>query len=491
MTKYISVFANKRMLTTLLLGFSSGLPLALTSTTLQAWLTQSKIDVATIGRFALVGLPYALKFLWAPFIDSVMPPIFGLRRGWMILSQIGLFLSTIALGALDPAQNLTMLSLVALLVAFFSASQDIVIDAYRIEILSEDEMGAGAGTYITGYRIAMVVSGGIAFIMADHMSWMAVYISMACVNLIGMTTIFFSPEPKIEREKANYDFKKMVVSPFLEFFERTGAMEILLFIMIYKISTLMATALTTKFLIGLGYSLTMIGTTNKFAGLIATIVGTLMGGSLMTRFGLKKSLWFFGMLQSLVGLTYFFLSHLAVSAPDMKDVWLVLIVCLDNFMMGLGTAALTGFMMNFANRQFTGTQYALLTSVMAVSRVILIAQAGVIVEKIGWDMFFLSTIPLAIPGLLMLTRYEHWQTTASKLHAKIPTFEAVEIAVFVVSLIFLASDPIWSFLKAMTNISEFEAIRSWFTIAGAWGIVAVVAAGLIRPRLQAKSVALK
>jgi PAT family beta-lactamase induction signal transducer AmpG len=486
MTKYISVFANKRMLTTLLLGFSSGLPLALTSTTLQAWLTQSKIDVATIGRFALVGLPYALKFLWAPFMDSVMPPMLGLRRGWMILSQIGLFLSTVALGMLNPAQDLTALSLVALLVAFFSASQDIVIDAYRIEILNEDEMGAGAGTYITGYRIAMVVSGGIAFVMADHMSWMAVYIAMACVNLIGMATILFSPEPRIERKKANYNFKKMVVSPFLEFFERTGAMEILLFIMIYKISTLMATALTTRFLIGLGYSLTMIGTTNKFAGLIATIFGTLMGGSLMTRFGLKRSLWFFGILQSLVGLTYFFLSHLVVSAPEMKDLWLILIVCVDNFMMGLGTAALTGFMMNFANRQFTGTQYALLTSVMAVSRVILIAQAGVIVEKIGWDIFFIATVPLAIPGLLMLTRYDHWQTAASKLHVKIPPIEAAEIATFVTSLILLASGPIWSFLRAMTNAPEFETIGTWSTVIGAWGIVAVVAAGLIRPRLQAK-----
>lgn len=479
MTRYFTVFTNKRMLITLMLGFSGGLPLALVGSTLQAWLTEAKVDTATIGLFALVGLPYAMKFLWAPLFDNKPLPFLGLRRGWMVVSQVGLILATVGLAFVSPSASMTLFSMMAFMVAFFSASQDIVIDAYRTEIIeNRDELGAGAGTYIAGYRIATVVSGGLALVLADHASWTMVYGLMAIVQAVGIVTILLAPEPNITRKIAKGNFRDSVAQPFLEFFQRSGAMEILIFIMVYKLSTLMATALTTKFLLDLGYTKTMIGSVNKVAGLIATILGTLTGGSLMIKLGLKRSLWIFGIIQAMVGITFFALARLAVSHADIKDIWLIVVVSLDNFMMGLGTAALTGFMMNFCSRQFTGTQYALLTSVMAVSRVILIAHAGTLVNYMGWDWFFISTVPLAIPGLLLLSRFDHWQTLSTQpANAKIPRFDLGLIGLFVISLILLSSDPVWKLLN-MKDLSKQA------TLFGAVGVVVMVVVGLVRPYLS-------
>lgn len=478
MNRYLQVFTNGRMLTTLLLGFSGGIPLALTGSTLQAWLADAKVDIATIGQFALVGLPYAMKFLWAPFMDIQIFPFLGLRRSWMILCQAGLFLATLGLAFTDPAASISLFSLFALLVAFSSASQDIVIDAYRTEVIHDQkELGAGAGLYIAGYRIAMVVSGGLALVMADHISWQNVYIAMALVNLVGMVTILMSPEPVQNRKVSQLSLKENIVAPFIEFFHRHGAMEILIFIMIYKLSTLMATALTTNFLLELGYTKTLIGTVNKGFGLVATIGGTLAGGAMMINWGLKRSLWIFGIIQATVGLSFCLLAYLAIGHEHMKDFWLVMVICVDNFFMGLGTAALTGFMMNFCSKQFTATQYALLTSVMAVSRVILIAQAGTLVKLMGWNLFFIATVPLAIPGLLLLNRFDQWQlTSAANAKEKIPTFEWALIGMFVFSLIALSSDPIfqWLGLKAQGQQAVF---------VGAVGVVIVVAVGLLRPYL--------
>ena len=476
MTRYLSVFTNRRMLISLLLGFSSGLPLALIGSTLQAWLTEAQIDIATIGQFALVGLPYAMKFLWAPLLDNVRPPFLGLRRGWLAITQVGLCAATLGLAVVDPASGIAVFSFMAMLVAFFSASQDIVVDAYRTELIPDQaEVGAGAATYIAGYRLATVVSGGAAMAMADHWSWTAVYVSMAILNLIGLVTVLFAPEPAVTRRREFLGFREAVAEPFTQFFQRRGAMEILIFIMIYKLSTLMATALTTKFLLELGYSKTMIGGTNKVAGLIATISGTLVGGSLMMRLGLKRSLWIFGVVQAAVGISFYALNHLVVSRPELKDLWLVSIVSMDNFMMGMGTAALTGFMMAFATGRFTGTQYALLTSVMAVTRVILVAHAGTLVAWMGWNWFFIATVPLAIPGLLLLARFDQWQTDTG-LHARVPRFDLGLAGVFVLSLIALASDPIWQALGLKESGQQA-------VLVGAAGVVAVVVLGLARPYL--------
>lgn len=495
MMKSLRVFTQKRMLTTLLLGFSGGLPLALTGGTLQAWLSVAKIDVATIGMFALVGLPYAMKFLWAPLMDIKALPFLGLRRGWLAVTQVGLFVSTVALAVAGPQSGMFLFSLLAIILAFFSASQDIVIDAYRTEIITDEtELGAGASTYVTGYRLAMVVSGGLALIMAAHFSWAFVYISMACINLVGLATVLASPEPKVARPKRHLGVRASVIQPFLEFFQRAGAMEILIFIMVYKLSTLMATALTTKFLIDLGFSLEIIGSVTKVFGLIATIVGTLSGGALMAKFGLKKSLWIFGIAQASVGITFCVLSRVAGPGSESallpllhisaRHFYLTVILMLDNYMMGLGTAALTGFMMNFCSRQFTATQYALLSSVMAVSRVILVAHAGTMVAHMGWDMFFLSTIPLALPGLLLLNRFDHWETNSGKTTTKVPRFDLALMALFGISLVALSSDPIFEALKLNTA-------GAWATWAGAIGVAILVMVGLLRPYFNFGTVKLK
>lgn len=477
MNKYFSIFSNKRILITLLLGFSGGLPLLLIGGTLQVWLAREKVDIATIGYFALVGLPYAMKFLWAPLMDSKPLPFLGLRRGWLAATQVGLFLATLGLAFCDPTKSMEIFSLMAFLVAFFSASQDIVIDAYRTEIIEdESELGAGASAYITGYRLAMIVAGAWALSLADKMSWQNVYILMACINLVGFVTVLLSPEPKATKKiAAAKGIRQAVVQPFVEFFQRVGAMEILIFIMVYKISTLMATALTSKFLVDLGYSNDMIGWVTKTVGLVATILGTVSGAALMAKYGLKRSLWIFGVLQALVGLTFCLLAR--VPHGSMKEISLVLVIFTDFFFMGMGTAALTGFMMHFCSRKSTATQYALLTSVMAVSRVVLVAPAGLIVSKIGYDLFFIATVPLAIPGLLLLNRFNHWEAEATETSRNaIPLFDKALIGLLVLSLIGLSSGPIWEWqgqAKLGGNVTFYSAV----------GVLVVVFLGLIRPYL--------
>lgn len=475
-TSYLSAVANKNMLIVLLLGFSSGLPFALTGATLQAWLTIEKMDVSTIGLFALVGLPYTMKFIWAPLLDRYQLPLLGLRRGWGVFFQIGLCLSIIGLAFVNPTERLDVFSLLALIVAFFSASQDIVIDAYRTEIIEKENYGVAAGIYNAGYRGAAILSGGAALVMADHMTWTSVYLCMAALSLVGVLTFLLSPEPTVRRAARNVTLRQSVVAPFVEFFSRRSAMEILLFVMIYKLSTLMSVALTTKFLISLNYSLTLIGSANKVIGLTATIVGTLVGGSLMLKLGLKRSLWIFGILQAFVGVTFWALPFIAGVEGSLRDIGLIVIVGVDNFMMGLGAAAIMGFMMTVCSQQFTATQFALLASLPAVTRVILTAHAGDIVEKIGWGPFFLGTVPLAIPGLLLLTRFDQWQKASTSVTSKFGRFDLIQVSIFIFSLVALSSDPFW---RWMGN----KDLGQQIALAGAGGVVVVIGAGLLKPYL--------
>ena len=473
-----SVFADQRMLIVLLLGFSSGLPLALTGSTLQAWLTDGQMDVGTIGLFALVGLPYALKFVWAPFLDRYALPFLGLRRGWGIISQICLALSVASMAFIDPIAQIELCAGLCILIAFFSASLDIVVDAYRTEILDVETYGAGAGLGTTGYRLGMLVSGGVALVLADGIiSWPQVYLLMAGLCLLGAVVLLLAPEPDIKRGASSANIRDTVVLPFLEFFQRSGALEILLFVMIYKLSTLMATSLTTKFLLDIGYTKTLIGSTNKVAGLIATILGGLTGGAFMVKLGLKRSLWIFGLLQSIVGLTFWAMPHVAALESGWREVGLVAVISVDNFMMGMGASAITGFMMTVCSLQFTGTQFALFTSLTAVTRVILVAQAGNIVAKIGWGNFFLGTVPLAIPGLLLLTRFDQWQKPSSTVKKRIGVFDQITIGVFLFSLLALSSDPLWRWLGE-------KDLGQQVVFAGALGIVGVIAAGLLKPAFE-------
>ncbi len=394
------------MAVVVLAGFSSGLPLALTGVSLQAWLTGQGFDLKLIGTFAAVGLPYTLKFLWSPLMDRFVPPFLGRRRGWMLLSQLAMIGGTVAMAACG-VQSLWLLGVLATAVAFFSASQDIVIDAYRTELLKPEELGAGASLSILGYRIGMIFSGAMALILADHMSWQAVYLIMAGGMLVGLATTLLAPEPDVEVQ-APRTLAQAVVLPLREFLSRRGAIEILLFILIYKLDWAMVQAFMAPFLIKTGFSYTEIGLVTNGLGVAATVGGAIVGGAVITGMGIHRSLWIFGLLQGLAGLSFTILATLGKNHSMM-----VAAITVENACSGMATAAFTGFIMSLCNKRFTATQYALLSSLMALPRVMIGLPAGWLAERIGWPQYFIVATVIAVPGLLLLLRYPHWQVTAS------------------------------------------------------------------------------
>ncbi len=402
MKSLAAVFRSPRLFWVLLLGFSSGIPLALTGTTLQAWMATEKIDLTVIGAFSLVGIPYTAKYLWSPLMDRFVPPFLGRRRGWMIITQAALMLAIGAMAFSEPAGATTLFAVLAFLVAFTSASQDIVVDAWRTEILEPVELGPGAGVHILGYRIAMLTSGAIALILADRLPWKTVYLLMAGSLLVGIVASLLAPEPRLKLKPPS-TLRDAVAKPFSEFLSRRGAAEILLFIILYKLDVVMATALTTPFMLELGFTKTDIGTVTKGFGMVATIVGSLAGGAVVARTGMKASLWIFGVLQSVSTLSFLALARLGHHYPMM-----VTAIGLENLCSGMGTAAYAAFLMSLCDKRFTATQYALLTSLMAVTRVIVGAPTGYIAKTFGWEQYFLISALAAIPGLLLLFRYSGW-----------------------------------------------------------------------------------
>ncbi|MBD0334646.1 MAG: AmpG family muropeptide MFS transporter [Cyanobacteria bacterium Co-bin13] len=393
------------MLALLCLGFASGLPLFLTSQTLQAWMTTAGVDLGTIGWFTLVALPYSLKFLWSPLLDRYVPPFLGRRRGWLVVTQLGLVLAIGAMALQNPQQALTMVAVNALIIAFLSASQDIAFDAYRTDVLEKREMGAGAAVAVLGYRIALLATGSAALILADRISWPLVYLVMA--GLMGLAIAFsvFAPEPvTVNRPPAT--LAEAVVMPFEEFFQRSGTRRgvlILVFIVLYKLGDALVNNMVTPFLLSMNFTQTDIGAIRGGMGLFATIVGTLVGGALLSRIGINRSLWVFGILQAVSNLAYFVLAQVGQNYPLM-----VLSINIENFCAGLGTAAFVAFLMSLCNASFSATQYALLSSLMAVSRDILAAPAGQIAQATGWPLFFLLTLVTALPGLLLLPWFAPW-----------------------------------------------------------------------------------
>ncbi len=402
MKSLVAVFRSPRLFWVLLLGFSSGIPLALTGTTLQAWMATEKIDLTVIGAFSLVGIPYTAKYLWSPLMDRFVPPFLGRRRGWMIITQAALMLAIGAMAFSEPAGATTLFAVLAFLVAFTSASQDIVVDAWRTEILEPVELGPGAGVHILGYRIAMLTSGAIALILADRLPWKTVYLLMAGSLLVGIVASLLAPEPRLKLKPPS-TLRDAVAKPFSEFLSRRGAAEILMFIILYKLDVVMATALTTPFMLELGFTKTDIGTVTKGFGMVATIVGSLAGGAVVARTGMKASLWIFGVLQSVSTLSFLALARLGHHYPMM-----VTAIGLENLCSGMGTAAYAAFLMSLCDKRFTATQYALLTSLMAVTRVIVGAPTGYIAKTFGWEQYFLRSALAAIPGLLLLFRYSGW-----------------------------------------------------------------------------------
>ena len=454
---YLDVFANRRIAAMLLLGFASGLPLALSAGSLQAWLTVEGVDIATIGFFALAGLPYTFKFVWAPLVDRFEPPGLGRRRGWLVLTQLGLAGACLVMASLDPGDSVLAMGACAVAIAFLSASQDVAFDAYRSDLLGDRERGAGAAVSVLGYRLAMLVSGGLALILADQwLGWPGTYRLMAAIfgvmavvsacsprvapvrgvasdvrrELVGFVAMLVAgaavwfalralPWGALEADRfgrlavltvcllasfaaalkaARWAGFPSFIAPWDAFFSRERAVALLALIVLYKLGDAFAGTLSTAFLIrGAGFSQTEVGAVNKVLGLGATIVGALAGGAWLSRRSLYTALMVFGVLQAVSNLGYWLLSVAPKSFALMAGA-----IGLENLCGGMGTAAFVAFLMALTDRRFSAAQFALLSALAAVGRVYVGPAAGVMVEALGWPAFFMWTVVAALPGLLLL-----------------------------------------------------------------------------------------
>ncbi len=388
---------NRRVAVMLFLGFSSGLPLALTAGTLQAWLTVAGVDIKTIGVFALTGLPYTLKFLWAPLMDRYALPLLGRRRGWMLLTQLGLLASIAAMASLSPSENIELLGALALLVAFLSASQDIAFDAYRADVLRPAERGFGAAVSVTGYRVAMLASGALALVLSDQIGWRATYIVMGMMMTLGIAATLVSPEPGFSGREP-LSLARAIRDPLVEFWSRSGAWSLLALIVLYKLGDAFSASLSSTFLLrGLGFSATDVGVVNKGMGLFALLTGAIVGGAMMVRLGLYRSLFLFGILQAVTNLGFFLLA-----LSEKHYLGMVVAIGLENLAGGMGTAAFVALLMALCDHRYTATQFALLSAVASIGRVLVGPVAGYWVAEVGWAMFFFTSLIAAFPGLWLL-----------------------------------------------------------------------------------------
>ncbi len=403
-TRAASVYRNRRQLAILLMGFASGMPLLLTSSTLTYWMDRTHVDLKIIGLFALVGTPYAFKFAWAPLVDQLSLPLLdrwlGRRRSWMLLAQVGILLSVVLLGWSDPANTPWFTAGAALLVAFFSATQDIAVDAYRIEILSDDEQGAGSATTQLGYRIALWIVDAMSLLLPTILPWPWVISLIALLIVVGMVTVLFADEPKVERPpiaSARDWINQAVIRPFAEFLAYRGWVVILLFALLYKYGDALGGTMARPFFNQMGFTGPEIFGITKSFGAAATILGGLAGGILVARYGLFRSLLIAGILQAVTNLMF---SWVAVSGHDL--VVLTVAIVTDNFTGALGGVAFIGYLSSLCTAGMAGTQYALLTSLMAAGRTTLSAGGGWLAASTGWTAFWMATTLLAVPGLLLL-----------------------------------------------------------------------------------------
>lgn len=400
MFHFIKPYLSRRVYPLLLLGVASGLPLSLTGGTLQAWATVEQVSLQQIGFLTLVGAAYTFKFLWAPFLDRYMPPLLGRRRGWMLISQIALGLAICGMSFLNPSNYLFYLALLATLVAFLSATQDIAFDAYSAEVLRQEERAPGAAIRTLGYRIGMVVSGGLALWMADRwLGWSNVYILMGCLMFVAVFLSILAPEPDENKQQKPRTVYEAFTLPFQEFFSRKGAWTILLLIVLYKLGDAFAGALSTTFLIrGAGFGPDIVGQVNKILAVLATIVGALVGGSIMGKLGLYRALLLFGILQAVSNLAYALVAIFPQNLTIMAAA-----VGFENICGGLGTAAFVALLMALSDQRFTATQFALLSALSSVGRVFIAGPiTPVLVGQFGWAIFFVITMFIAVPGLILL-----------------------------------------------------------------------------------------
>jgi PAT family beta-lactamase induction signal transducer AmpG len=409
--KWTEILFTRKMLTCIFLGFSSGMPLFVLISLVPAWLRSNQVDLANIGLFALVGLPYTWKFVWSPLMDRFKLPFLGRRRGWAVMTQLGLLLSIGVLGQFDPAISLGPIVWIVFAVALFSASQDIVLDAYRRELLADDELGTGTSFWINAYRLSGLVPGSLALILADQMPWTAVFWITGLFMLVGIITTLTIKEVS-DDALAPRTLREAIVDPFVEFFSRDGltaGFAILAFLFLYKLGDNMATALATPFYIDMGYSKTEIGTVAKFAGLWAVIAGAAVGGIMMLKLSINRALWLFGFVQMFTILPFVWLSQAGHTLMG-----LFVVVSGEYLAVGLGSVALTAFMARETSKAFTATQFALFSSLIAVPRTFANASTGFIVEAVGWTQFFVLCTLAAIPGMLLLFKVAPWNEKKDK-----------------------------------------------------------------------------
>ncbi len=405
------------MLICVMLGFTSGLPLFILYNLLSAWLKAEQVDLKAIGLFALVGFPYTWKFLWSPLMDRFHFPLLGRRRGWMFFTQLALLATVGSMGFFSPMSELGMIVALAGLVAFLSASQDIVIDAYRRELLSDAEQGSGTALFVNAYKMSTLVPGSLSLILSDFLSWQTVFGITALFMLPGLFTTLLIREPQIYGNPPR-TLREAVVEPFREFIQRSGwshALLILAFIFLYKLGDSMATALATPFYMELGYTRTQIGLVAKNSGLWASLAGGILGAIWLEKTGVNRGLWIFGVLQAVAILGFALLAQTGVAAAgtEPSSLLLGLVIGLEAFAVGLGTAAFTAYIATTTDQRYTATQFALFTSLAAVPRTFFNALTGFIVAQTGWFVFFLICFALAIPGMLLLPKIAPWRAPAA------------------------------------------------------------------------------
>jgi PAT family beta-lactamase induction signal transducer AmpG len=404
-TTWREAILNRRMLICIFTGLASGMPLYVLFQLVPAWLSEGGVSLAEIGLFSLVGIPYTWKFIWAPMMDRWVPPFLGRRRGWMLVCQLALLVSIGVLGAFDPARSTSVIAGLAVAVAFFSASQDVVLDAYRREILPDEELGMGNAIHVQAYRISSLVPGSLSLILADVLPWSSVFWITAAFMSVGVLMTLAVSEPESELP-APTGLRESLVAPFNEYYWRRGASGLVLvlcFMFLYKIGDNMATALSVPFYLDLGFTKTQIGLVAKHAALWPSIVGGLMGGLIMVRIGINRALWLFGVVQVVSILGF------AVLASKGPVLWvLAAVIGFEYLGVGMGTAAFTAFIARETSRTFAATQFALFTALAAVPRTLANASTGIIVEQIGWFDFFLLCAVLAIPGMLLLNWVAPW-----------------------------------------------------------------------------------
>lgn len=394
-TSLLTVLKSRRVWLLMAVGFASGLPLWLTGVTLSAWMKNEGVNLKTIGIFSLVALPYTFKVLWAPLMDRYTLPFLGRRRGWMLLTQVLLMGAIAAMGLVNPKDAPVAMACIAMGVTFLSASQDIVADAWRTDILTMEERGLGNSLYVTGYRLGMLVAGGLAFVLSDHLGWSRTYYVMGVLMGVGVVATLLAPEPQSVRPPRN--LADAVVRPFVDYFRRKYALGVLAFLVLYKLGDAIAASMVTPFYIELGFSNTEIGALSKTLGMVATIGGGLLGGLLMVKLSMRRALFIFGAAQGITNLAF-----MALALVGKNDMMLASTIAVDNVCTGLGVTAFAAFLMSLCHKSFSATQYALLSALGTIANRLIGSLSGYLATWMGWPTFFGFTAVAAIPALVLL-----------------------------------------------------------------------------------------